>query len=204
MRIARSVALVLAGASLVAGCGVRGDGAPRALAPDAVPQELLAPSSSVPQPDQPESGQTATVYLVDNKDHLVAAPRMLDSPVLIVNVLDSLLQGATDEEAEQGLRSEVPAGTTVNGIDRLDEDVIAVDLSEEFADTTADGELLAQAQIVYTVTELGNVRGVLFLVDGRPREGADDDAKLTSSPLTVDDFEDFAPTETAPEAPPAS
>jgi hypothetical protein len=43
------------------------------------------------------------------------------------------------------------------------------------------------------VTELGNVRGVLFLVDGRPREGADDDAKLTSSPLTIEDFEDFAP-----------
>jgi hypothetical protein len=40
---------------------------------------------------------------------------------------------------------------------------------------------------------LPNVEGVLFLVDGRPREDADDEAKLTSSPLTTDDFADFAP-----------
>ena len=189
----RLVAALLAGAAVVAGCGVQGDGAPRALSPDAVPDELLAPSTSTPPQAQPETGQVATVYLVDNREQLRAVERTLPSPVLIVNVLDSLLQGATDEEAEDGLRSEVPNGTAVNGIDRLDRDVIAIDLSEEFAETTADGELLAQAQIVYTVSELPNVRGVLFLVDGRPREGADDDAKLTSSPLTVEDFEDFAP-----------
>ncbi len=189
----RWLTVALAGVVLAAGCGVQGDGAPRALSPDAVPDELLAPSTSVVEPDQPESGSVTTVYLVDNRDRLEPVLRTLPSPVLIKGVLDSLLEGATDEEADAGLRSEIPTGTTVNGIDRLDEDVIAIDLSEDFAETTADGELLAQAQIVYTVSELPNVRGVLFLVDGRPREGADDDAKLTSSPLTVEDFEDFAP-----------
>jgi spore germination protein GerM len=189
----RSLALVLAGVALAAGCGVQGDGAPRALSPDVVPEDLLAPSTSVAQPAQPETGAVATVYLVDNHEKLRPVLRKLPSPVLITKALDSLLQGATDQEADQGLRSEVPTGTRVNGIDRLDRDVIAIDLTEEFADTTADGELLAQAQIVYTVSELPNVRGVLFLVDGRPREGADDDAKLTSSPLTIEDFEDFAP-----------
>ena len=189
----RLSAVLLVAAAVVAGCGVQGDGAPRALSPDVVPEELLAPSTSTAPRARPETGQVATVYLVDNREQLRAVERVLPSPVLIVNVLDSLLQGATDEEADEGLRSEVPASTAVNGIDRLDRDVIAVDLSEEFAETTADGELLAQAQIVYTVSELPNVRGVLFLVDGRPREGADDEAKLTSSPLTVEDFEDFAP-----------
>ena len=193
MRRRRSLAVVLAAVALAAGCGVQGDGAPRALAPDAVPEELLAPSASTVEPDAPTTGAATIVYLVDNRDRLQSALRMLPSPVLIKSAVDSLLQGATDEEADEGLRSEVPTGTTVNGIDRLDRDVIAVDLSEDFAETTADGELLAQAQIVYTVSELPNVRGVLFLVDGRPREGADDDAKLTSSPLTVEDFEDFAP-----------
>jgi spore germination protein GerM len=191
----RALALALAATALAAGCGVQGDGAPRALSPDAVPDELLAPSASVVEPDEPAAGAVATVYLVDNRERLRPVLRTLDSPVLIIKALDSLLQGATDAEADEGLRSEVPNGTEVNGIDRLDRDVIAIDLSEEFAETTADGELLAQAQIVYTVSELPNVRGVLFLVDGRPREGADDDAKLTSSPLTVEDFEDFAPPE---------
>ena len=195
MRLRRVLALLLslAGLAVVAGCGVQGDGAPRALAPDVVPKRLLAPSTSVAQPDKPSTGAPATVYLVDNRDDLRPVSRNLDKPPLIVNVLDSLFRGATDQEAAGGLRSEVPAGTKVNGIDRLDRDVITVDLSKEFAETTADGELLAQAQIVYTVSQLPNVRGVLFLVDGRPREGADDDAKLTSSPLTVDDFRDFAP-----------
>jgi spore germination protein GerM len=178
---------------LAAGCGVQGDGAPRSLAPDAVPDELLAPKTSTAPADQPDGGRQATVYLVDNRDILRPVQRTLPSPVLVTGVLDSLLEGATDEEADEGLRSEVPTGTTVNGIDRLDRDVIAVDLSEEFAETTADGELLAQAQIVYTVSQLPNVGGVLFLVDGRPREGADDEAKLTSSPLTTEDFADFAP-----------
>jgi spore germination protein GerM len=194
----RSLAALLLGVALFAGCGVQGDSAPRALAPESVPEELLAPSTSTVEPDAPTTGEVTTVYLVDNRDRLRPVLRSLPSPVLITGALGSLLEGATDEEADEGLRSEVPTGTTVNGIDRLDEDVIAVDLSKEFAETTADGELLAQAQIVYTVTELGNVRGVLFLVDGRPREGADDQAKLTSAPLTVDDFEDFAPLETTP------
>ena len=188
-RLLTALAVVL----LAAGCGVQGDGAPRSLAPDAVPDELLAPSSSTVPAAQPDGGRMVTVYVVDNRDRLRAVQRPLDRPVLVTKVLDALLDGATDEEADEGLRSEIPTGTTVNGIDRLDRDVIAIDLSEEFAETTADGELLAQAQIVYTVSELPNVGGVLFLVDGRPREGADDEAKLTSSPLTVEDFADFAP-----------
>ena len=192
-RCRRGLAVALAAVAVAAGCGVQGDSAPRAVSPESVPDELVAPSTSAVRPDEPEAGQVATVYLVDNRDRLRPVLRTLPSPVLIINVLDSLLEGATDEEAEEGLRSEVPTGTEVNGIDRLDRDVITIDLSEQFAETTADGELLAQAQIVYTVSELPNVRGVLFLVDGRPREGADDDAKLTSSPLTIEDFRDFAP-----------
>jgi len=172
---------------------VQGDGAPRALAPDEVPEGLLDPSTSVDQPAEPVTGTPATVYLVDNRERLRAVERMLEGPALIKGALDSLLEGTTDTEADAGLRSEVPGGTTVNGIDRLDDDVIAIDLSEEFADTTADGELLAQAQIVFTVSALPSVRGVLFLVDGRPREGTNDEAELTSSPLTTSDFADFAP-----------
>jgi spore germination protein GerM len=191
--VARRFLVALTVAVLAAGCGVQGDGAPRSLAPDAVPEELVAPSTPTAPADQPDSGSMATVYLVDNRDRLQPVERILPSPVLVTGVLNSLLEGTTDEEADEGLRSEVPTGTTVNGIDRLDRNVIAVDLSEEFAETTADGELLAQAQIVFTVSQLPNVGGVLFLVDGRPREGADDEAKLTSSPLTVDDFADFAP-----------
>jgi spore germination protein GerM len=187
------LALLVATTAFVAGCGVQGDGAPRNLSPDAVPDELLEPSTSAVQADHPERGDPATVYLVDNREKLRPVPRTLRRPVLIATVIDALLEGATDAEADAGLRSEVPAGTKLNGIDRLGRDVIAIDLTEEFAETTADGELLAQAQIVYTVSALPNVEGVLFLVDGRPREGADDNAKLTSSPLTVEDFGDFAP-----------
>jgi hypothetical protein len=191
--VARRLLTALAVVLMAAGCGVQGDGAPRTLPPEAVPDELLAPSASTPPAAEPDGGELATVHLVDNRDRLRAVQRTLPRPVLVTSVLDALLDGATDEEADQGLRSEIPTGTTVNGIDRLDQDVIAIDLSEEFAETTADGELLAQAQIVYTVSELPTVSGVLFLVDGRPREGADDEAKLTSSPLTVEDFADFAP-----------
>jgi spore germination protein GerM len=186
-------ALALVLSLVLAGCGVQGDGAPRALPPDAVPEDLTAPSSSTPEPAEPASGTAATVFLVDNHERLRPVERTLEGPVLMKGVLDSLLQGATDEEADAGLRSEVPGGTKLSGIDRLEDDVVAIDLTHQFADTTADGELLAQAQIVFTASQMPNVRGVLFLVDGRPREGTDDSAKLTSSPLTTADFSDFAP-----------
>jgi len=71
----RLVAALLAGAAVVAGCGVQGDGAPRALSPDAVPDELLAPSTSTPPQAEPETGQVATVYLVDNRERLRAVER---------------------------------------------------------------------------------------------------------------------------------
>ncbi|MCI3950294.1 MAG: hypothetical protein K0R11_2228, partial [Acidimicrobiales bacterium] len=42
----RPLAALLLGVALLAGCGVQGDSAPRALAPESVPEELLAPSTS--------------------------------------------------------------------------------------------------------------------------------------------------------------
>ncbi len=93
-------ALLLVG--LLAGCGVQADGAPRALPPDQVPEELLAPSSTADAPASPEGGILRTVWLVDNEGCLVETERRVAGPSIVASVVDSLLDGADDAEAADG------------------------------------------------------------------------------------------------------
>ncbi len=184
-------ALLLVG--LLAGCGVQADGAPRALPPDQVPEELLAPSSTADAPASPEGGILRTVWLVDNEGCLVETERRVAGPSIVASVVDSLLDGADDAEAADGLRSEIPTGTERLGIDALGGgETVQIDLSEQFGDVTAESGLRAQAQLVYTITDAQpNIEGVFFLVEGEPLEGTTDEGQLTSAPLQQRDFTDF-------------
>jgi len=175
-------------------CGVPGDSGPRALDPADIPADLLAPSTSSTSPSQaePDAGVAVEIWMVDNDGLLVPVRRRV-TEVSTRAVIDELLTGATQAEADRGLHSEIPTDTSLNGIDIFqDQDVITVDLSSEITNAVGDGELLAQAQLVYTVTPTNrNVDGVLFLVDGEPREGTDDAGVFTAEPLGRSDFSEL-------------
>ncbi|MBA2624923.1 MAG: GerMN domain-containing protein [Acidimicrobiia bacterium] len=192
MRSCRRSAALIGTLVLLAGCGVQGDAAPRPLAPDDVPDELLAPSTTSNGPEEPRAGTTRTVWLVDNEGCLADVERRLEGPTGVLSVVRSLLEGATDEEAEAGLRSDIPPSTETTGVDAVDGENVQLDLSEDFAGVTAENSLRAQAQLVYTVTSaLPAVEGVIFLVEGEPLEGTDDQGQLTAAPLKQADFTDF-------------
>jgi spore germination protein GerM len=91
-----------------------------------------------------------------------------DSPML--DVLQALLQGPSEEERRGGLISLIPPGTriiprntTVRG------NTAYINFSEDFMFNTygVEGYAAQLRQIVWTVTEFSNVKDVQILIEGR-------------------------------------
>jgi len=186
---------VLLAVALFAGCGVQTDEAPRDISAEAVPFDLLAPtSSSSTSTTIPTATATIPVYLVNSQDFLIEARRKVRMPVTITDVVAALLEGATDEEAQQGLRSAITAGTRLRSADLdLQTGVVVVDLTGGFADVVAGAQRLALAQVVYTATALRTVNGVLFELDGEPVEVPDGEGATKATPLSRRDYARFDP-----------
>lgn len=77
------------------------------------------------------------------------------------------MAGPTPQEAASGVRSALVTGAMVVQVAagtatvRLDGDFVAADIREQ---------ILAQAQLVYTITELAGTGGVQCTFDGQPAE----------------------------------
>lgn len=180
---------------LVAACGVQDDAAPRPLAAQDVPFDLLAPATSVPNA-QDAAGVPRTVWFVDNNGLLATSRRPLESPVTPESILNALLKGVTDAEANSGLRSNITSGTKLLSVKGPEDGVVTVDLSGEFLTVSRELQRLALAQVVFTVTGLTNVDRVLFEFDGKPAEVPGRGQELTADPLRRADFAQFDPTAT--------
>ena len=83
--------------------------------------------------------------------------------------LESLLEGPDSFEQGYGLRTEIPAGTQLLGLE-IDDGIAHVDLTSEFESGGGTASMRKRfAQVVYTLTQFPTVRGVLFSLDGEPR-----------------------------------
>jgi Immunoglobulin-like domain of bacterial spore germination/Sporulation and spore germination len=81
--------------------------------------------------------------------------------------VDRLLAGPSAAEYAAGLRSQIPAGTTLRGL-RISSGIATVDLSSSFGSGAAPSTMpLRLAQVVYTLTQFPTVSGVRFEVDGQ-------------------------------------
>ena len=149
---------------LVAGCGVPADPAPRSIPAEDVPFGLLGTTTTATTGPTPTT--RAVVYLVDG-GRLTPARRQVPAPATPAAVLAVVAAGPTPAEVATGLRSalvteatlaQVTAGTATV---RLDQDFVAADIREQ---------VLALAQLVYSITELPGIGGVQFTLDGQPAE----------------------------------
>lgn len=177
-------ALVALLAVAAAGCGVPDSTRPEVIQDRDVPFQLLAPTASVTSTTQPGSVATAraTIYLVDEEGELVSGEREVKSPATVVRAVEVLLQGPAEDEVGR-LSTAITSGTQLLDVDGPTDGLVTVDLSKELLDITGRQQILALAQVVYTVTALPNVERVLFRIDGERREVPNGDGKLTSSPL---------------------
>lgn len=179
-RSLRRLALLAAGAAVVASCGIPTDSHPRDI-PAGRQQDL----SDIALLDTPPGG--SRIYLVDSstgaQGQLRAVGRdVAQDPQL---VLTALLQGPTQSEREDRLRSAIPSGTELLGVQLTGPRVLSVDLSPRILDASGDNLVDAVAQIVYTLSEFDTFDAVQLLVDGQSRQWPRGDGTVTSSPLTI-------------------
>jgi Immunoglobulin-like domain of bacterial spore germination/Sporulation and spore germination len=81
--------------------------------------------------------------------------------------LDRLLTGPSAAENAAGLRTQIPAGTTLRGL-RISAGIATADLSSSFESAASPSAMpLRIAQVVYTLTQFPTVTGVRFVIDGQ-------------------------------------
>jgi hypothetical protein len=168
---AGALGLALSGALLVAAMrGVPDDAQPRTL-----PAEEDAAGTAPPV--------ATTARTVELVVYLVRADRL--APV--ARRAAELESGPTAAESEAGLRSALVPGTSLSVVRQIG-DLIVVDLGRELTEAEPDEQVLAVAQVVWTVTSRTGVTRVSFTLQGRPIDAPGADGKLRSVPLSRADF----------------
>jgi spore germination protein GerM len=185
----RVLAALLCALTVLAGCGVE---------PQARPEPLTIPAPQSSQPGQrAETGQSLRVYLVRGTG-LVPVERAVDD-VTPSAALAALIDGPTRVEVIGGLRTALaPQQLSVD--EGLPGGLTSVAVSREFTDITGGNQLLAVAQVVWTLTELPGTTEVRFLVEGVPVE-VPTDTGLTDQPVARDNFASVAPPGASSEPP---
>ena len=166
-------ALVVATAVAGACSGVPVDEKPEAISRAELPDQLLPSSTSTTLPS--DEADQVFVYLVrgDGTGEEILVPTLVDIPTvdpenLPAAVLQHLIGNEpTEQHQNQGLGSDIPGTVTLLDV-RQDGDVVTVDLSGlEAVESTK--QKLAVAQLVFTLTTLGDIDAVIILSDGQPR-----------------------------------
>lgn len=185
--IRRALAVAALLPVLTMACGVPTDSEPRPLAAERVPFGLLDPNPTPSSPPvSPQGAVTMTIYLVSH-DRLAPVTRDVPPPGGPEQALSELLAGVTRQEAASGIRTAIAPATEARPTAVADGDV-RVDLSRAFLGGGTKEQILAAAQIVYTVTALPGLDSVSFTLSGRLVEVPSADGKLRAGPLRRSDF----------------
>lgn len=110
--------------------------------------------------------------------------------------LDALLAGpsASEKATSPSLTTAVPSDARLLAISIDPSGVATVDLGSAFARGATTSQLLARyAQVVYTVTQFGNVSGVVFEAEGAGLAAPDDDGGVHHDPVDRSDYRDLLP-----------
>lgn len=184
-RPVRWVVLVPVAVFALAACGLSANPAPNRLAAEDVPFGLLDPPTSTtaaaPTTVPPQSSQTVQVYFVRDK-RLVAVERELPVPTTAFDLVSELLDGPTEAEASKGLRTAIATGTQLLSATVVDRGVVT-DFSGEFGNIQGEDQILAVAQVVFTVTGLDGVTGVTFRLDGKAVDVQRGDGTIRPGPV---------------------
>jgi spore germination protein GerM len=155
------------------GCGVVAAGGPNAIPKGQVPFHLL--TKVVPTTTSttaPVATAAVNVYFVgQTHQYLVPATRAVPAPPTLHTLLEELLAGPTTAEHTAGVRSAISDSVRLLSVKpavvKPSTDVVTVDLNTSFGLISGTQEVLAVAQVVFTVTsQVGREIGVQFQIDG--------------------------------------
>lgn len=186
-----AVALLVA-ALLLTGCGVRPDDRPEPVTTAAAPSSDTGNGS-------PAAGPRLTVFFVRGAD--LAPVERRTRAITTAAAIAQLVEGPTRAEVATGIRTALPP--EVVGVDEvLPEGLTTVSVTRGFTGITGGNQLLAVAQIVWTLTDLPTVTTVRFVVEGTPVE-VPTDGGLTDRAVGRDDYRSVTPAEPTPTPTPA-
>ncbi len=186
-------ALALLVAAALGGCDLGPQSAPQALDARHVPYGLLSPSHRATPTSLPGVDSVrVTVYLQGRSERLVAVQRSVAYPATVGAALDELAAGPTLVESDRGLVS--PASSVGPlGAGLVRRGVVPVFLPTSFASLGGQDQVMAAAQIVYTVTAFAGVRGARLYVGGQTAQVPKANGSLTTGPLTRADYSSLGP-----------
>ncbi len=157
-----------------------------------VPFGLLDPSDTNVVPSQSVTSNVVIYLVTSDPQHLVAVARDVGAADPVAAAVAALAAGPTDREAAFGLQTALPAQHLVRSV-KVADGVAAVDLDTAFGDIGGSNQLLAIAQLVYTLTAQSTVDRVTFSVEGGAVEIPRGDGSLTSGAVSRTDYQQLAP-----------
>ncbi len=167
--VATTCALV---ALALTGCAIPTQNAPSTIPRSQVPFGLLnnkLPTTTSTQPKPPPSLQVKVVFLNATKQ-LTAVPRVVSPQAPLADVLGTMLQGPSNQEAAQGIVTAIPRNVQVVSVSGP-QDQVTVNLNSAFAQIIGNNNEPAVAQIVATIAaqypQSPFTTGVLFEIDGQ-------------------------------------
>lgn len=136
---------------------------------------------------QPQDLAAVSVYLIRDAV-LVPVTRDLPVPTTLEKTLQSLLSRVSQPEERANLRTSIPPGTRLLGVE-VTNGVARVDLSSDFASVGGEEEILAVAQIVLTATSADGVNSVEFELEGVPTDVPVAGGALSVEPVGADQYD---------------
>lgn len=167
----------------VAGCSVAAENTARATPADRVPFSLLDAEAPALVPDP--GGRPHAVCLAGD-GRLRPIERMLEPGASLAQILRSLTQEVSDDEAARGLRSALDSDVEIRSA-TVHRGTAIVDFTTA-PELFGQDRILAVGQIVCTLAHQPGIGQVSFTVAGAPLQVPIDDASLTSDPVTTEDY----------------
>jgi hypothetical protein len=149
------------------------------------------PATTAPATTAPVD-QTVVATYFSRDGLLVAGSRAVAKADAPRAAVAAVIAGPNADERAAGFTTVIPAGTTLRGV-TIDQRKATVDVSNAF--TTGGGSLsmrLRVAQIVYTLTRMGSVDSVRFLIDGQAVEAIGGEGFIVTN-VQQGEFDDLLP-----------
>ena len=143
----------------------------------------------------PVPGGTIIVNVYFARDEkMAAASRTIDKTQGVgAAAVRLLLEGPNGVEQKGGMTSAIPQGTKLLGLD-IKNGIATVDLSKEYSSGGGSLSMMTRlAQVVFTLTQFPTVKGVNFMLDGKPIEVLGGEGVIIDHPMTRADYEELSP-----------
>lgn len=178
-------------------CGVTADDAPKAIRAEDLPPDLLDPNPPTSTTISGSPTGSVTVYLLARSGgttRLAPVEREVSDPSNRLELINALLTPPSAEEQDLGLISSIPGDTVLLDTELLEESrELVINLSGALFDVQGRELANAFAQLVWTVTELDDVRQVRFKVDGENYRAPDAEGIEQEGAVTRSDYSALAP-----------